>query len=882
VAESSGRKRSVRGVPSPDEIRRSEEKNPALQSHWSGLLGKKPLSVVVGSFVALVLVGVVWVIVGQGPRGDGGAEEEKADADAGDAPHGRPRRRGQAAGAPAELPQFKTFACQVHTHQPGFFVLVDGELARDASGRKLTTPCEIGITRGNHVLTIAQEKFRDLVEQVTVAQEQTFELTPVYEPFAEPAGFFASRLGLAKVGERVELVQVNAGGPAWDPFVSADGLTLWLAAQKADGKGIYIAHRKNLFDDFGTPELVTRNSERPASPSVTRDGLLVAFTLPSKAQIRSLTRGDAGSPFKSGPVLRQSDKDEDIWPSAQIAPDGKTLYYTVAHGDKISTRVTNRKSLRRPFDGEARSVRLPGGHPRLTDDGLRQFWFDGERLFRASRVDLDSAFSEPEVVTELSLDGYTNQDEYRQYCVSDDEQWLYYSDNPRGAGRLYAVRISNGPRWGYAPIGKPLALRETAQNETPFPSLGDDAANPAEPAASEETPATPADPRTAPLPYAEFRDEFDRLTAAGDFAGARELVITAQADPHLAAAQALLAWDLEDATRLIRFRERTDEAIAQLKPGEFVKAGAIQIEFENYADGVISGKTKGSGKPVSKPIADFGPLDLVGLVEKRIDRSDEAAQLEIATFLAQSGKVSAQQLQSRLDRAGAKGKEFAERTHERRLHLIEQELARDNVGVALQQIEQLVSSAPKSRSASKARELHEGLYSRIAWNKVGKQTWDSPAPGEFATTGPKSPGSHLGAPSEYRNFLLTLEWKTAGDTAQGGVYFRYKNAGELRKNAFKIHLIGDYAVRNQPDKFSTGSLFGIKAPRANPVKPNGEWNTLVLRVEGERVQVTINGTPVLDTPATSKDVAPRGSVCLDGEFTGITYRKVLVYELPGE
>ena len=46
------------------------------------------------------------------------------------------------------------------------------------------------------------------------------------------------------------------------------------------------------------------------------------------------------------------------------------------------------------------------------------------------------------------------------------------------------------------------------------------------------------------------------------------------------------------------------------------------------------------------------------------------------------------------------------------------------------------------------------------------------------------------------------------------------------------------------------------------------------------MQVTINGVEVLDRPVTSKDVPASGLVCLDGEFPGITYRKVLVYELP--
>ena len=137
----------------------------------------------------------------------------------------------------------------------------------------------------------------------------------------------------------------------------------------------------------------------------------------------------------------------------------------------------------------------------------------------------------------------------------------------------------------------------------------------------------------------------------------------------------------------------------------------------------------------------------------------------------------------------------------------------------------------------------------------------------------------MAAPEEYRNFALELEWKTAGDTSQGGVYFRYPNRGNLRKNAYKIHLIGDFAVRNQPDKFCTGSLFGLQAPSSNPVKPNGEWNALNIRVEEDRVRVKINGVEVLETRLGNKDVPAKGLVALDGEFTGISYRKILLYEI---
>jgi hypothetical protein len=138
----------------------------------------------------------------------------------------------------------------------------------------------------------------------------------------------------------------------------------------------------------------------------------------------------------------------------------------------------------------------------------------------------------------------------------------------------------------------------------------------------------------------------------------------------------------------------------------------------------------------------------------------------------------------------------------------------------------------------------------------------------------------LVSPSPHENFQLQLEWKTEGRAGQGGVFFRYSGQGRPSDAAFKLQLAGDFGVG--ADKYSTGSLFKIEAPRVNAVKPTGQWNTLVLRVMGDRVQVTINQQNVIDTRAVDSDIPLKGLVVLDGETGGITYRKTLLIDLPAE
>jgi hypothetical protein len=845
----------------------------------------KWLTIGVTAIGLIAVLATAWSVFGPG-HGNGSKDEQGNDEAAGGGPKKKRRIRlaskdtPQPLGGAAKNASVRTFACRIYTPEPGFFVLLDGEAARAANGQKLTTPCEVGLPRGNHTLTLVREKFRDYSEEVLIATERTFDIAPVYEPFAAPAGYFAWPLAVAAVGEPVELKALNAGGPAWDPFVAADGLSLWFAAQKSEGKGIFVARRTSLLTDFDKPEMLIRNSDRPASPSVTEDLLVVAYSVRGKALVRSLARTATDSPFKQGLDLAFSERDGEFWPSAQISADGRTLYYVQERKGKTRQFATARKSLRKPFDDDPAEIALPGTHPRLSHDGLRQYLYDGEKVSRATRADTEAEFSQPEVVCPLEPGNYTAHAGYRQFCVSDDEQWLYYSDAPEETGMLYAVRIAEGPQRGFAPRGKPIAPKEMAQAAEGKAAVDEKPdAVPGKTNDPEPEPA-PVDPRTKPLPYAEFRGQLDAHLAAYDIASAEKLTAAARQDPRFEDDRTVLEWDREDVGRFAKFWKRLEAAISALKQGDVVRAGALQLEFGKYADGTLSGKVRGSDKSVSRAIRELTPLDLVTLVDRHAGRSDADAQLEIGTFLALSPKVGQQLVSSRLERAGAKGKEVLERQYLRKLHLIEQEIARENIGTGLQLLDQLVAAAPKSKAAVQARELRDGLPARQTWTPVGPQNWNLSVPGEFAASPRKAPGAYLVSAAEYGNFVLTVEWKTASDTAQGGVYFRYKRGRDLRKNAFKVHFAGDHAIRANPDRFSTGSLFGIRGPRTNAVRPTGEWNSLALRVEGDRVRATINGVEVLDTPAADPNIGPSGYVCLDGEFGGITYRKVLVYELP--
>ncbi len=112
----------------------------------------------------------------------------------------------------------------------------------------------------------------------------------------------------------------------------------------------------------------------------------------------------------------------------------------------------------------------------------------------------------------------------------------------------------------------------------------------------------------------------------------------------------------------------------------------------------------------------------------------------------------------------------------------------------------------------------------------------------------------------------------------GGVFLHDDASGKPGEKGNKIHLANDLA-QSGVDQYSTGSLFGTESPLLNASLPEGKWNTLRIRVRDKTVQVAINGKDVLK--ATLDDELPKqGYVMLDGVAGGISYRRILLYELP--
>jgi hypothetical protein len=778
---------------------------------------------------------------------------------------------------PVALPRpvYDTVRVAVFTEEPGFFVMVGQEPARTEDGTLLLTPCEIDLPHGEHIVTVAKKGYREQSQEMTAIEGRELEFRVEYEPFAEPTGLVASRFATATVGEELPLTSLNTGGPLVDPFVSGDGLSLWAAGQRDGQNGVFVTRRKSVWDEFPVPDLIveSRITSRACSPSVTADGTWLAFLVEGKARIWGVFQGDDRSPRKA---LKFSTAEDEVWDSATISGSGLSLYSIQQHGKERRELVTHRADPEENFEDDWEHFPLHGGQPVLSVDGLRLYLFDGKTLSRAARLTPLATFGAPESLLTLDLKKYVPRAGSRQYWVTDDEQWLYFSDDPKKSGNLYVVRIADIPAWRYVPRGRSIRQRELAAMTTES-STDPSPTDPAKPTQE----AKPIDPRSLPLPYQAYRESFAAMLAARDFAAATELLDRAKQDDALKADVDLLEWDAEFLATARLFDERLRKLFAELPKGESIRVGGAIVSFESFTDGAIVYSAR--GKELRKTLLEMSPTELAAIVEARSDKSDPQLPWQtVAWLMCVPERVPASSLQSRLAKAGVAGRTHGDRERQRELRLIEQELARDNIGPALRRIDALVAKAPQSESATRALALREELPARQKWRPVGGQEWTLEPPGTYATGSQKDADSFLLCDDEFGDFQLTLEWKSVGPAAQGGVYFWYGGVGSLRENAYKVHLANDAALRANPDRFATGALLGSVHPSTNAVKAEGEWNTLEVRVANRKLSVKVNGTLVQkETPLEKVKIPTRGKVLIDGEFPGITYRKVLCFELPG-
>lgn len=129
------------------------------------------------------------------------------------------------------------------------------------------------------------------------------------------------------------------------------------------------------------------------------------------------------------------------------------------------------------------------------------------------------------------------------------------------------------------------------------------------------------------------------------------------------------------------------------------------------------------------------------------------------------------------------------------------------------------------------------------------------------------PAGYLNSDQSYRNFVLSLEFRTSAD-ANSGVFVRSpKEAG-----GYEVQI-----WRQQPAGYNTGAIVGTAKTSRDYAFKADEWNQLQITADGDHIVVVLNGETTLDI----RDAKfPDGHIRLQYQQYPIAFRNIKLRPLP--
>jgi hypothetical protein len=191
---------------------------------------------------------------------------------------------------------------------------------------------------------------------------------------------------------------------------------------------------------------------------------------------------------------------------------------------------------------------------------------------------------------------------------------------------------------------------------------------------------------------------------------------------------------------------------------------------------------------------------------------------------------------------------------------------------------------PNYNPAEEAKLSKEELAAKQAlWNTERDAHWTVDVAKKEIVSDGKNP--HLATAKDYGDFEFHVDWLMVSPNGDSGIYLRGipqvqiwdpSNARELRNGADK----GSGALwNNRAD--SPGRFPLVKAD-----KPVGEWNTMKIRMVGDKVWVWLNDQPTVDGQVmhnyfdkTGGPVPARGPIELQTHGSEIRFRNIYVKEI---
>ncbi|MEV1018218.1 ThuA domain-containing protein [Micromonospora sp. NPDC049801] len=167
--------------------------------------------------------------------------------------------------------------------------------------------------------------------------------------------------------------------------------------------------------------------------------------------------------------------------------------------------------------------------------------------------------------------------------------------------------------------------------------------------------------------------------------------------------------------------------------------------------------------------------------------------------------------------------------------------------------------------------------------------WSQAGPGNFTNsdatlTSVGGMGLYWYSAKQFTNYSLKLDWKLAGDD-NSGIFIGFppsSNPQSAIDNGYEVQIDATDAVDR-----TTGAVYTYKAAdiaaRDAALNAPGEWNTYELLVEGERLQVFLNGVKINDFTNTDPVRSLAGHIGIQNHGTGddAYFRNIRIKELGG-
>ncbi|RUL90786.1 ThuA domain-containing protein [Verrucosispora sp. FIM060022] len=192
-------------------------------------------------------------------------------------------------------------------------------------------------------------------------------------------------------------------------------------------------------------------------------------------------------------------------------------------------------------------------------------------------------------------------------------------------------------------------------------------------------------------------------------------------------------------------------------------------------------------------------------------------------------------------------------------------------------------AAGRTKADCRAETGYTTLYngSTTGWSQAGPGSFTN-SDATLSSTG--GMGLYWYSAKQFTNYSLKLDWRIAGDD-NSGVFIGFPPSSDPNSainNGYEVQIDPtDTADR------TTGAVYGFKsadlAARDAALNPAGEWNTYELLVEGERLQVFLNGVKINDFTNTDPVRSLAGHIGIQNHGTGddVSFRNIRIKELGG-